>query len=306
VAAVRVGIVGTGWVGASVAISILHGGFVEELLLHDTRTELAEGEAMDLAHGGPFLPAAAVRTSSLPGMLDADAIVIAAGRGGRTNESRLDLLRDNVRVARDIARQLQGFRGTIVVVTNPVDVLTYEIAATSGVPPERVLGTGTMLDTARLRTAIGRRLQIDGRSVHAQVVGEHGDSEVVLWSSARAAGAPLRQFARWSTEVEREIADEVRTAAYEIIRRKGATNHAIGLVTAALLRAVLRGENRVLTVSRVQTGAAGLRDVALSLPAVVGARGAVQVIAPDLNDDERARLERSAAVLREARAALTV
>jgi L-lactate dehydrogenase len=305
-APVRVGIIGTGWVGASVAISILHRGFVGELLLNDARADLAEGEAMDLAHGSPFLPPAAVRSSTVAEMADAAAVIIAAGRGGRANESRLDLLRDNARVARGIAAQLRGLRGTIVVVTNPVDVLTYEVAATSGLPPERVIGTGTMLDTARLRTAIGRRLQIDARSVHAQVVGEHGDSEVVLWSSARAAGVPLRQFAGWSADVERQVADEVRTAAYEVIKRKGATNHAIGLVTAALLHAVLRGENRVLTVSRVQTGAAGLRDVALSLPAVVGAGGAAQVIAPELSDDERAWLERSAAVLREARASLTV
>jgi L-lactate dehydrogenase len=304
--AVRVGIVGTGWVGASVAVSILHGGFVEELLLHDARSEVAEGEAMDLAHGSPFLPAASVRSGSLAEMLDADAIVIAAGRGGRADESRLDLLRDNARIARDIARQLQGFRGAVVVVANPVDVLTYEVAATSGIPPERVLGTGTMLDTARLRTVLGRRLQIDGRSVHAQIIGEHGDSEVVLWSSARAAGVPLRQFSGWSVEIEQQIAHEVRTAAYEVIKRKGVTNHAIGLVTAALLRAVLRGENRVLTVSRVQTGAAGVTDVALSLPAVVGLHGASRVIAPDLNGDEQAALERSAAVLREARASLTV
>jgi L-lactate dehydrogenase len=305
VGTVRVGIVGTGWVGASVAISILHGGFVEELLLNDARSAVAEGEAMDLAHGAPFLPAATVRSTALAEMLDADALVIAAGRGGRANESRLDLLRDNARVVREIARQLTAFRGIVVVVTNPVDVLTYEVAATSGLPAERVLGTGTMLDTARLRTVVGRRLQIDGRSVHAQVVGEHGDSEVVLWSSARAAGVPLRQFAGWSAEVEREIADQVRTAAYEIIKRKGATNHAIGLVTAALLRAALRGENRVLTVSRVQTGAAGMSDVALSLPAVVGLRGALPVIAPELDGEERARLERSAAVLRDARASLT-
>jgi L-lactate dehydrogenase len=301
---VRVGIVGTGWVGASVAISVLHAGLVQELLLNDAREGLAEGEAMDLAHGAAFLPAATVDRCSVDAMLDTDAVVIAAGRGGRANESRLDLLRDNARVARDIATRLRGYRGVVIVVTNPVDVLTSEVADASGLPPERVLGTGTMLDTARLRHVLSRWLGVDARSIHAHVIGEHGDSELVVWSSARVAGVPLARFAEWSPDAERQIASEVRLAAYEIIRRKGATNHAIGLVTAALLRAILRGENRVLTVSRVQTGAAGLTGVALSLPAVVGVGGASQVIVPEMNADESARLAHSASVLREARASL--
>jgi L-lactate dehydrogenase len=301
VSAVRVGIVGTGWVGASVAVSVLQAGIAEELLLHDAREAIAEGEAMDLAHGASFLPAAAVRsTSTLGELLHADAIVIAAGRGGRGGESRLELLRDNAIVVREIAGQLRGYAGVVVVVTNPVDVLTREVAATAGLPHQRVIGTGTMLDTARLRQIVGRTLQIDARSIHAQVVGEHGDSEVVLWSSARAGGIPLRRFPGWTAESEPRIADEVRTAAYEIIRRKGATNHAIGLVTAALLRAVLRGENRVLTVSRVQSELDGFDDVALSLPAVVGREGAAIVLSPELSDDERSRLQRSAEVLRAA------
>jgi L-lactate dehydrogenase len=303
-AAVRVGIVGTGWVGASVAISVLHGGQVQELLLNDAREGLAEGEAMDLAHGAAFLPAASVRSAGLDEMRDTDAVVIAAGRGGRASETRLDLLRDNARVVRDIGSRLRGYRGVIVVVTNPVDVLTAEVTVASGLPPARVLGTGTMLDTARLRHVVSRRLQVDARSIHAHVIGEHGDSELVVWSSARVAGVPLAQFPGWSADAEREVASEVRLAAYEIIRRKGATNHAIGLVTATLLRAILRGENRVLTVSRVQSGAAGLVDVALSLPAVVGTGGATHVIVPDMDTAETAALAGSAAVLREARESL--
>jgi L-lactate dehydrogenase len=187
-----------------------------------------------------------------------------------------------------------------VVVTNPVDVLTYVVAESSGLPPERVVGTGTMLDTARLRQALGHELRVDPHSVHAQVVGEHGDSEVVLWSSAHVGGTPLREWPGWSAEREAPIASDVRTAAYEIIKRKGATNHAIGLTTAALLRSALRGERRVLTVSRVQTGTLGLHDVALSLPTVVDVEGAVDVIPPKMDDGERQGLERSADVLRQA------
>jgi L-lactate dehydrogenase len=296
----RIGIIGMGRVGASAAISVLHSGIAEELLLHDARQEVAEGEAMDLAHGMAYLPRATVRSATLDEIRATDAVVIAAGKSGTATQSRLDLARGNTAIARGIAATLRGYAGLVVVVSNPVDVLTYEVTRAAGLPPERVLGTGTMLDTARLRHVLGRTLNVAANSVHAQVVGEHGDSEVVLWSSARAAGVPLRQWPSWTPELEPRMGDEVRTAAYEIIKRKGATNHAIGTVTAALLRTYLRGENRVLTVSRVQEGRSGLSDVALSLPAVVGSAGATLVLEPEMNDDERSRLERSAEVLREA------
>ena len=293
-----------GRVGASAAISILYSGIAEELLLHDARDDVAEGEAMDLAHGMSFLPRALVRTATLDELASTDALVIAAGKSGTANQSRLDLARDNAATVRRIAVALRGYRGLVVLVTNPVDVLTYEFASASDLPVERVLGTGTMLDTARLRHVVGRTLDIDAHSVHAQVVGEHGDSEVALWSSAYAAGLPVRQWPDWRPELERQLGDEVRRAAYEIIRRKGATNHAIGTVTAALLRTYLRGENRVLTVSRVQQGAAGITDVALSLPSVVGRSGAAVVLLPAMDDDEQQRLQTSAAVLKTAIAAI--
>ena len=299
-----VGVIGTGWVGASVAISTLHAGFASELLLADMRHEVAEGEAMDLAHGASFYTTATVRAVSTDEMLATDALVVAAGRGGKPGESRLDLLRDNARILRELGATLRDYRGLVVVVTNPVDVLTYVLAESSGLPPERVMGTGTMLDTARLRQVLGAELRIDPHSIHAHVVGEHGDSEVVLWSSAHVGGTLLREWHGWSGEREQPIATEVRTAAYEIIKRKGATNHAIGLTTAALLRSALRGERRVLTVSRVQSGALGLRDVALSLPTVVDVAGAVDVISPRLDDAERQGLEHSADVLRKAIASL--
>jgi L-lactate dehydrogenase len=297
---IRVGIVGVGAVGSSVAISTLHAGVANELLLSDAREAVAEGEAMDLAQGAAFYPAATVETAPVEEMMDTAAVVIAAGRGGRPEESRLDLLRDNAAVVREIGTRLRGYKGIAVVVTNPVDVLTYVLAESSGIPPERVIGTGTMLDTARLRQVIGRELRLDPRSVHAQVLGEHGDSEVVLWSGANVGGTPLREWPGWSEERERSVTEEVRSAAYRIIQRKGATNHAIGLVTAALLRWALRGERRMLTVSRVQEGAMGLRDVALSLPTIVGADGATEVVVPSMTDEEREAVEKSAALLRRA------
>jgi L-lactate dehydrogenase len=237
-------------------------------------------------------------------MADADVVVVAAGRGGRPGESRLDLLRENAAVIGNIGRRLTRARGSIVVVSNPVDVLTRHMTAVSGLPAARVIGTGTMLDTARLKHVIGDILHVDPHSVHAHVVGEHGDSEVVLWTAARIGGVPLRAWRGWDRQRENQVADGVRSAAYEIIRRKGATNHAIGLVTADLLRCILRDERRVLTVSRVQTGACGVRDVALSLPAVVGTQGASDVLEPEMSADERQRLEQSADVLRSAAASV--
>jgi len=297
---ISIGIIGMGWVGSSVAMSTLQAGIANELLLHDIRDGLAEGEAMDLAHGSSFYPSAEVRSSTVEEMCNTDAVVIAAGKGGSPGQSRLDLLKDNAGILRNLAHQMRNYPGLVVVVTNPVDVLTYVFTRESGLAPERVIGTGTMLDTARLRQVLGRELHLDSRSIHAQVIGEHGDSEVVLWSSTSVGGIPLRRWPGWQRERETVIANEVRTAAYEIIQRKGATNHAIGLVTAALLRWMLRGERRIVTISRLQTGALGLKGVALSLPTIVCFEGATEVLEPELDAEEHARLEHSVSVLRQA------
>ncbi|MBT8494590.1 MAG: L-lactate dehydrogenase [Deltaproteobacteria bacterium] len=235
--------------------------------------------------------------------MDTDAVVIAAGRGGG-GDSRLHLVRDNAQVVRSIARELAGYRGLLVVVTNPVDIMTQVAVEASGLPPQRVIGTGTMLDTARMRQVLGQRLDLEARSIHMHIVGEHGDSAVPLWAGARIGGVPLRDWPGWNREDEPTIANTVRRAAYDIIRRKGATNHAIGLVTAALLRWALRGERRVLTVSRVQEGALGVSGIALSLPSVVSHEGAVEVLEPEMDETEREALERSADVLRKAKSEL--
>lgn len=300
----KVGVVGMGWVGSSVAMSVLWSGIAQEVLVCDAKRKLAEGEAMDLAHGAAFYPTARVRAVDLEELESADAVVLAAGRGGTASESRLDLLRDNTAIIREIAHGLRRLRGLLVVVTNPCDVMTYVAQTASGLSPARVLGTGTMLDTARLRQVLGRELELEPRSVHAQVVGEHGDSEVVLWSGVRIGGVPVRRWPGWSAEREARLAQEVRGAAGEIIQRKGATNHAIGLVTAALLRWSLRGERRVLTVSRVQERMREFEGVAMSLPAIVSAAGATEVLEPEMEEDEREALHRSAELLREAQSSV--
>jgi len=300
----RVGIIGTGWVGTSVAFSTLLAGHAREMWLHDQREAVAEGEAMDLADGAAFYPRCEVRAVPLAQMREADIVVLAAGRNGRPDESRLDLLRDNARIAAGLGRSLAGSNAIVIIVTNPVDVLTRVVQAASGLPPERVIGTGTMLDTARLRERLALHLKVAPQSVHAQVVGEHGDSSVVLWSGAQVGGVPLRDWPGWPADEEPTVAGHVRRAAYDVIQRKGATNHAIGLVTTELIGAIVNDERRLLPVSRVQAGACGVRGVALSLPTLVGAGGAVHVLEPAMDAAERVALAASGAVLERAFASL--
>lgn len=294
------GIIGLGWVGASTAISILHRGICGELLLCDLRPGLAEGEAMDLNHGSSFYPTSRVKSASIAEMMHCKAIVVTAGRGGKPGETRLDLLNDNIGIAKTIATELKGFKGILVIVANPVDVLTYYYQKFSGLPENRVIGTGTMLDTSRLREIIGRKLNVDPRSIHAQVIGEHGDSEVILWSSATIGGIKLREWKGWKTEYETEIAEQVRKAASEIIKRKGATNHAIGLVTATLLKWLLRGDRRIINLSSVLSGEYDMHNVAISLPVLLSANGITEVLEMDLDAQEKEKFFQSADVLKKA------
>ncbi len=289
-----------GYVGSSVAISILQKGICRELLLNDANEQLAEGEAMDLNHGSSFYPTADVRAVSIEEMSQCQAIVITAGKGGTAEESRLDLLKANIQIARSISERLKGFNGMLIIVSNPVDVLTYFYQQFTQLPPSRVIGTGTLLDTSRLREFIGKRLHVDPKSIHANVVGEHGDSEVTLWSKARIGSLTLREWEGWKVEYEDEISEKVRRAAYEIIKRKGATNHAIGLVTAAMLKWILRGERRLINISSVLNGPYGLKEVALSLPTLVSDRGVEQVLQVPLDENEKSKLMQSAEILKEA------
>lgn len=295
-----IGIIGMGWVGSSVAISVLNLGLCRNLLLNDARPGIAEGEAMDLNHGSSFFPSADVRAARIEEMHGCAAIAISAGRGGKPGETRLDLLRENIEIAKDISARLKGYEGILIIVSNPVDVLTYYYQKYTGLPAGRVIGTGTFLDTVRLRESISSKLGIEPKGIHAFVIGEHGDSEVVLWSKATAGGQNIREWPNWQASYEHEIAEEVRTAAYEIIKRKGCTNHAIGLVTATLLKWILRGGRRVVTLSTVINGPFGLSDVAISLPSLISENGVESIMPIHITDYEQEGLLKSAAVIRDA------
>ncbi|MGD2062724.1 MAG: L-lactate dehydrogenase [Nitrospirota bacterium] len=300
----RVGIIGVGRVGATAAFALLHTGLVEELVLIDVDAARAEGEAMDLAQATPLLTPCRVWAGSYDDVREADIAIITAGRASATREeSRLDLVGDNVRVTEAIVAQLDavGFAGILLVATNPVDVLTRVAQLRSPQPATRVIGSGTVLDTARLRHLLAQRCGVDARSVHGYVLGEHGDSEIAAWSATAIGGLSVDDFARrQGVTLDREtILAEVRGAAPAIIERKGATNVAIAAALARLVACIRRDERSVLMVSTLLTGQYDEHDVCLSVPCVLGAQGIACVIELDLAREERTGLHASAEILRE-------
>jgi L-lactate dehydrogenase len=306
-----VAIVGVGDVGATTAFALLTRGVVSEIVLVDVDEAKAEGEAMDLNHGAYFTPPTTVRTGDYADCHDADVVIVAAGAAQAPGESRLDLAEKNAGIfAEAIPAVTEGMDdGVLVPVTNPVDVLSQVAWEASDLPASRVVGSGTVLDTSRFRHVLARECGVDPGNVHAYVLGEHGDSEVLAWSRTSISGASLTEFvARHrgpSTPAEREaIERRVREAAYEIIERKGATYYAVALAVAEIVEAICRDERSILTVSTLLNDVYGVSDVYASVPCVVGREGVREVVEFDLVDEERAAFRESAAVIRERRAAL--
>ena len=297
-------VVGCGHVGATSAYALMLSGVAREIVLVDADPRRAEGEAMDLQQAVALSRPVGVRAGDWRDAARASIAVIAAGVGGRPGESRLDLLGRNAVVIREVMSKLlsEGFGGVVLMTTNPVDVLSQFAQEDSGLAVERVIGSGTVLDSARLRAMLGEELGVEPRSVHAHVIGEHGDSEIAAWSAARVAGVPLEDYCRaegFCPDFD-DFLRRVRRAAPDIIERKGYTAFAIASCVARICEAVLRDERTVLPVSTLMRGQYGIEGVYLSLPCVVGRRGVERVIELPLNDDERAGLRASADVLRRA------
>lgn len=306
----RIVIVGAGHVGATFAYALLLSGLAPEVLLVDTDGERAEGEAMDLGHALPFSRPARVWAGSIDDARGAAITVITAGAGQRPGETRLDLAERNARIIHDVAPRIASANpdGLIVVATNPVDVLTQVAQDASGLPVGRVIGSGTILDTARLRYLIGQHVEVDPRSVHGYMIGEHGDTGVAVWSSTSVGGVPIAEFARsrgvaFDRAVQDRIAHDTRRAAYEVIQRKKATYYAIASGLVRLVEAIVRDQRTVLTVStRVmpEHGYTGIADTCLSVPCIVDRTGVAGVLTLGLEPDEAEALRQSAAVLRKA------
>lgn len=308
----KVALIGTGMVGMSYAYALLNQNACDELVLIDLDRQRAEGEAMDLNHGLAFSGShMKIRAGGYPDCRDADIAVISAGVAQKPGESRLELLQRNTKVFRAIIAPLMdsGFSGLILVATNPVDIMSRVACALSGLPPARVLGTGTALDTARLRYLLGAYFSVDPRNLHAYVMGEHGDSEFVPWSQALLATKPVADIlagagGRYTREALEEISVQVRSAAQQIIAAKSATYYGIGMAMVRITRAIFGNESSILTVSAALQGEYGQQEVYAGVPCVVGREGILRVLTLSLTGQELSQLDRSCSVLRESYAGL--
>lgn len=299
-----IGIIGTGQVGMAAAYAIFQQRIASKLILVDLDKKRAEGEAMDLEQGQAYVGRCSVQAGEFKDLKDAQIIVICAGSAQKPGESRLALLNRNAGIFKAIAKELDEHapEAILLIASNPVDILTYIMHELSHRPPNRILGTGTMLDTTRFRTLLGEYYNVDPRSVHAVIIGEHGDSELPLWSAADIAGTAIPHHTIMDRSYDREELDKIfqraKNAAYDIIERKGFTNWAIGLVIAHLARTILGDQNSVLPVSIRLQGEYGISDVCLSLPSAVGIDGMVKSLPPALNESELKALKNSANVLK--------
>jgi L-lactate dehydrogenase len=302
----KIAVVGIGSVGTTYVYALTQTGLVGEIVLIDIDRNRVEGEVMDLSHGLFFVPPVKIRPGDYSDCADADMIVVTAGAKQIPGQSRLELVRRNVEIVNAIADQIKKYdtSAVLVMVTNPVDILTYVALKRLAWPRQRIIGSGTVLDSARFRYMLSNHCGIDARNVHAYILGEHGDSEVAAWSMTHIAGVPITDYCGichscdYKKEYE-EITRQVRDSAYHIIDYKGSTYYAIGLSLIRISEAIIRNENSVLTVSLLLEGEYGIDDVCLSVPCVVGKSGVERIITAPLSTEEQTALEASARILRD-------
>ena len=301
----KVAIIGCGFVGSSSAFALMQSGLFSEMVLIDADVNRAEGEALDISHGLPFAKPMKIYAGGYEDIADAAIVIVTAGAGQKPGETRLDLVKKNVEIFKSIIPEIakQDFKGILLIVANPVDILTYVAAKLSKLPQGRVFGSGTVLDSARLKYLLGEHLDVDNRSVHAFIIGEHGDSEMAAWSSANVSGIPLNDFCEMRgyfkhEESMKKILEEVKNSAYEIIEKKHATYYGIAMSVRRICEAIIRDERSILPVSSIQKGEYGIENVALSIPAIVGRDGVEKVVPIKLSDTEKKELIKSAETLK--------
>ena len=301
----KAAVVGCGFVGSASAFALMESGLFSEMVLIDVNREKAEGEALDISHGLPFAKPMQIYAGDYRDAEDAAVVVVTAGAGQKPGETRLDLVNKNISIFKSIIPEIVKYNreGILLVVANPVDILTYAAAKLSGFPENRVFGSGTVLDTARLKYLLGEHLEIDSRSVHAFIIGEHGDSEIAAWSSANISGIPLNAFCEMRghfnhDKAMKEIAECVKNSAYEIIEKKGATYYGIAMSVRRICEAIIRDEKSILPISSIQHGDFGIDGIALSMPAIVGRDGVEGAVPIRLSEDEKTALQASAKTLK--------
>jgi len=297
----RVVLIGTGLVGSSYAFAMLNQGVSEELVLIDLNKEKSEGDVMDLNHGLAFAPSSTrIWFGDYEDCKDADIVVLCAGANQKPGETRLDLVDKNLKIFKNIVKNVMDneFNGIFIVATNPVDILSYAVWKYSGLPQSQVIGSGTILDTARFRYLLAEHFDVDTRNVHAYIIGEHGDTELPVWSHADIGGMQILD-----TVTDQEVLDHlfvsVRDAAYQIIERKGATYYGIAMGLVRLTKAIIHNENSILTVSCFLNGEYGEKDVYIGVPAIVNSKGIKKVLELKLNEKETKQLKHSVSVLKE-------
>ena len=302
----KVAIIGCGFVGSSTAFALMESGLFSEIVLIDVDHSRAEGEAMDISHGVPFVKPMKIYAGDYDDIVDASIIIITAGAAQKPGETRLQLVQKNVGIFKTIIPEISKRKceGVILVVSNPVDILTYVAQKLSGFPVHRVIGSGTVLDTARLKSRLSEHLDVDARTVHAFIIGEHGDSELGAWSSAAVSGVPLSKFCEMRghfnhDESERHIQEMVKNSAYEIIERKKATYYGVAMAVRRICEVIARDEKSILSVSSLMEGQYGLKDICLSMPTIVGADGVEEKIPISLDEDEITKLMASAQALKD-------
>ena len=301
----KVVLVGTGFVGMSFAYSLFNQGGVNELVLIDVLKEKAEGEALDLAHGLAYCPSKMeIKYGEYDECKDANIVVITAGIAQKPGQTRLELVETNTKIAKDIVEKVMasGFNGIFVVASNPVDIITYVVQKVSKMPPSKVIGSGTMLDTARLRYLVGQKLKIDPNNVHTYVMGEHGDSSFVPWEHCYIGCKKLTDIMKETHKSMKDlekIRDDVKNAAYEIIEKKKATYYGIGMALTKLVKAILNDEKSLLTVSTYLNGEYNQKDIYIGVPAVVTSKGIREILELQLNEQDQEKLATSVKILRD-------
>lgn len=302
----KAAVIGCGFVGASIAFRFLQQGLFSHLVLLDANQAKAEGEAMDLSDGLPYGAAMEITAGTYDDIADCALAVITAGANQKPGESRLDLIGRNIAIMESIIREItaRDFGGILLIVSNPVDVLTYAAWKISGYPRERVIGSGTVLDTGRLKQLLGEELRVDSRNIHAFIIGEHGDSELAVWSEANVSGLALEDFCQIRGQaLSRPDMDrlyrQVRDSAYEIIKRKGVTCYGIAMGVGRIAASIVRDEHAVLPISVVLNGQYGLDGLALSIPSIVGRNGLEEILEIPLSGEEERALRDSAQQMRE-------
>lgn len=301
----KAAVIGCGFVGSAIAFTLMQSRLFTEMVLLDINNDKADGEAKDIAHGIPFAGQMKIYAGNYDDIADASVVIVTAGANQKPDETRLDLVHKNVAIFKGIIPEVakRGFEGILLVVANPVDILTYAAVKLSGFPEKRVIGSGTVLDTSRLKYELGRHLGVDSRSVHSFIIGEHGDSEIAAWSSANISGIPVNEFCEMRgyynhEKVMREIAENVKNSAYEIIAKKQATYYGIAMSVRRICECIVRDEKSILPISAIMHGNYGIEDIALSMPAIVGAGGIETHVPISLNDSEIQSLWNSSEMIR--------